>query len=172
MQHGEGVRGWGASNDYEAVWSAMSDALNGEILGPGNAPGGGRSPDVDLAVLDTPVAPPTNYKIGRKLNDALTAMVNGANTIQAAAELAGMNRCSLSLALKKPHVIARLDELVATATRTRGIKALSKLERLMEARSEYVQLEAARDLADRAGYTPPKDAPVQDTTLVVNIRLG
>jgi hypothetical protein len=112
------------------------------------------------------------YKIGRKLDKALKALVNGAPTITAAAELAGMNRTALHLALKKQHVLDYLDEQVAQATRTRGIKALAKLDRLMDARSEYVQLEAARDLADRAGYRPPKDERVQDTTLVVNIKLG
>ncbi len=39
------------------------------------------------------------------------------------------------------------------------------------ARSEYVRLEASKDLANRAGYIPPKDPPATDNVLIVNIRI-
>ena len=113
--------------------SDTSTALDGEIIGPERL-GGGEPPNVSFALQEGQkrtgrpgVAPPA-YRISNKLDKALCNLVAGAQTIKDAAEQVGMNRT-----------------------------ALSKLDRLMDARSEYVQLGAAKDLANRAGYAPPKD---------------
>ena len=62
-----------------------------------------------------------------------------------------------SQTLAKPHVQAYLQALTMSFFAERGAKALSSIERLMTgAKSEYVQLEAAKDMANRAGWQPPE----------------
>ena len=64
---------------------------------------------------------------------------------------------SASKTLAKPHVKAYLQALTMSCFAERGAKALSSIERLMTgAKSEYVRLEAAKDMANRAGWQPPE----------------
>lgn len=113
------------------------------------------------------------YKIGRKLERALGEYITNGGVITDAAQAAGMSREALSRALKRDHVRERLDTLMADFKVRSGMKALGVMDRLMDkAKSEYVRLEAAKTMADRAGHAPPKDNVVADTTLVVNIKLG
>jgi hypothetical protein len=115
---------------------------------------------------------PVHYKIGAKLNKALAEYVrNGANATKAA-QHAGMAPETVMRALKKQHVIERLEEIVRASKTATGIKALARIDALIDgAKSEYVQLEAAKTAADRAGHAPPKGERVQDGTLVVNINI-
>lgn len=107
------------------------------------------------------------------MSAGLDALVHGARTITDAAESAGMRREALSLALRKPHAQEELDRRLRDAMKRRGVKALANIEFLGDmAKSEYVRLEASKDLANRAGYIPPKEQPSSDNTLVVNIKLG
>lgn len=116
---------------------------------------------------------PRHRGISRKLSAGLDALVHGARTITDAAESAGMRREALSLALRKPHVQEELDRRVRDAMKRRGVKALANIEFLGDmAKSEYVRLEASKDLANRAGYIPPKEQPSSDGVLIVNIDLG
>lgn len=116
---------------------------------------------------------PRHYRITQKVHAALDALVHGARSITDAAEAAGMRREALSRALQKPHVQEELDRRVRDAMRRRGVKALAIIEHLSDgARSEYVKLEASKDLANRAGYLPPKEPLGPDNVLIVNIDLG
>lgn len=116
---------------------------------------------------------PRHYKIGRKMDAALRAYVtNGANQAKAAEE-AGIARETLCRALQKQHIKDRLASLVDEYKQRTGLKALARLDYLIDAEkvSPYVQLEAAKTMADRAGHALPKGDGVADTTLIVNIRL-
>lgn len=115
---------------------------------------------------------PRHHKISAKVHAALDALVHGARSITDAAQAAGMRREALSRALQKSHVQEELDRRVRDALRRRGVKALATIENLSDgARSEYVRLEASKDLANRAGYIPPKEPLVADNVLIVNIRI-
>mgnify|MGYP003136589378 CR=1 FL=1 len=80
---------------------------------------------------------------------------------------------SASKTLAKPHVQVYMNALTMSCFAERGAKALSSIERLMTgAKSEYVQLEAAKDMANRAGWQPPerKQVTVQgDVTVRIEL---
>lgn len=59
--------------------------------------------------------------------------------------------------LKDPKVIKRIQELTLEAIGVHAVGALHTVARLSKsAKSDYVRLEAAKDLLDRAGYRPPE----------------
>ena len=107
----------------------------------------------------------------RKLTKRQTALVdtivaNGC-TIAKAAEIAGYSsgesgRVTATKTMKLPHVqqylMARMnEEFGLSATLAAGtVRRLA-----MGAKSEYVQLEASKDLLDRAGYKPIDRSQVQ-----------
>lgn len=148
-----------------------------EIIEPGKAAGGDPanrvSVSVSAAIAEANKPAPAHYRIGRKLGRALNEIVHGAPSITAAAERVGMTREGLSLALGKPHVIAELERRVRIQQAARGAKAMFRLEHLMDnARSEYVQLEAAKATADRSGYGVNQKRTDTAGGLVINIDLG
>jgi|TARA_R100000951_G_C2513822_1_gene141265 phage terminase small subunit len=119
----------------------------------------------------------------RKLTDKQMALVDTlvaeGCSMKKAAELAGYakgesGRISAHRALKAPHVqqymVQRMNETFGlTAT-----SALATVRRLSSgAKSEYVQLEASKDLLDRAGYKPIDRSQVQVAgDIKVSIDLG
>ena len=65
-------------------------------------------------------------------------------------------RSEASRILKLPHIQQELVRETLTRLGLAAPQALSTVMRLSEgARSEYVQLQAAQDLLDRAGFRPP-----------------
>ena len=107
----------------------------------------------------------------RKLTKRQTALVDNivANgcTIAKAAEIAGYSsgesgRVTATKTMKLPHVQQYLmtrmnEEFGLSATLAAGtVRRLA-----MGAKSEYVQLEASKDLLDRAGYKPIDRSQVQ-----------
>lgn len=109
--------------------------------------------------------------VNKKLTDKQTALVDtlvatGCSVTQAAKE-AGYaegesGRVSASKALRQPHVqqymMARVSEqlgLNATVAAAKVLKLASG------AKSEYVQLEASKDILDRAGFKPIDRSQVQ-----------
>ena len=59
--------------------------------------------------------------------------------------------------MQKPEVIRAIYECTALALGSHVPAALAKLAKLSDrAKSEYVQLEASKDLLDRAGLSAPK----------------
>jgi hypothetical protein len=93
----------------------------------------------------------------RKLVDILVA--EGC-TITKASKLAGYkgnsSRVSASKMLRKPEVQAYMMQEVQRAFGLKSSKALGTISRLSEnAKSEYVQLEASKDILDRAGLKAP-----------------
>lgn len=107
----------------------------------------------------------------RKLTEKQTALVdtlvaNGCS-IKKAAELAGYSkgesgRVSASKALKLPHVQQYMMQRMGEEFGLSATIAAGRLRSLVsDAKSEYVQLEAAKDLLDRAGYKPIDRSQVQ-----------
>ncbi|WP_448191891.1 hypothetical protein [Azospirillum sp. sgz301742] len=114
---------------------------------------------------------PRHYKIGRKLERALHAYVTKGGHITNAAQDAGIRRETLGRALKRPHVQQRLDEIVRDFKTRLGLKALMTIDGLMDAKSEYVRIQAALGAADRTGHGVQREDVSRDTTLVVNIKI-
>lgn len=119
----------------------------------------------------------------KKLTDKQTALVDtlvatGCSVTQAAEE-AGYakgesGRVSASKALRQPHVQQYMMQRVAE---TLGLSATTAAARLLDlargAKSEYVQLEASKDILDRAGFKPPdKQMHLVSGDIRVNIDLG
>ena len=94
----------------------------------------------------------------KKLVDTLVA--KGCSVKQASEE-AGYaqgesGRVSASKALKTPHVQQYMMQQIADSIRINATIASNKLLRLASgAKSEYVQLEASKDILDRAGFKAP-----------------
>ena len=107
----------------------------------------------------------------RKLTDKQVALVDTlvaeGLSIKDAASKAGYakgesGRVSAHRALKAPHVqqymVQRMNETFGLS----ATSALATVRRLSSnAKSEYVQLEASKDLLDRAGYKPIDRSQVQ-----------
>jgi phage terminase small subunit len=93
-----------------------------------------------------------------KLVDTLVA--TGCSITQAS-QLAGYakgnaGRVTASKALKLPHVQEYMMKCVAESIGVNATIASSKLVKLATgAKSEYVQLEASKDILDRAGFKAP-----------------
>ena len=94
----------------------------------------------------------------KKLVDTLVA--KGCSVKQASEE-AGYaqgesGRVSASKALKTPHVQQYMMQAIADSIGINATIASNKLLRLASgAKSEYVQLEASKDILDRAGFKAP-----------------
>ena len=119
----------------------------------------------------------------KKLTDKQTALVdtlvaNGC-TIKQAAEMAGYavgesGRVTASKALKLAHVQQYMMRRMNEEFGLSATLAAGTVRRLaMGAKSEYVQLEASKDLLDRAGYKPIDRSQVQVAgDIRVSIDLG
>ena len=98
----------------------------------------------------------------RRLVDTLVAT---GCSIKKASEEAGYadgesGRVTASKSLKLPHVQAYLMEAVANSLGTNATIASAKMVALARgAKSEYVQLEASKDILDRAGFKAPELVP-------------
>ena len=111
----------------------------------------------------------------RKLVDTLVAT---GCTIKKASEVAGYakgesGRVSASKALKNPNVQAYLMLQVSESIGLNATKASHRLLQLsQDAKSEYVQLEASKDILDRAGFkAPAKHQHLVAGDIKVNISL-
>ncbi len=97
-----------------------------------------------------------------KLTDKQTLLVDTlvatGCSIKDASQIAGYatgesGRVSASKALKQAHVQQYMMQAVADAIGINATQACSRLASLSQsARSEYVQLEASKDILDRAGF--------------------
>lgn len=100
-----------------------------------------------------------------KLTDKQTALVDTlvatGCTVKEAASQAGYSpgesgRVTASKALRLPHVQQYMMQRVAETLGLNATTAAAKLLKLAQgAKSEYVQLEASKDILDRAGFKAP-----------------
>ncbi|MAT13258.1 MAG: hypothetical protein CMM02_19850 [Rhodopirellula sp.] len=100
-------------------------------------------------------------KLTAKQKALIDTLVATGCSIKEASQQAGYakgeaGRVSASKALRLPYVQQYMMEEVARNLGVNATKAVSRLVRLSEsARSEYVQLEASKDILDRAGFKAP-----------------
>ena len=88
-----------------------------------------------------------------------TIVANGCS-VREASQLAGYaegesGRVTASKTLRLPHIQEYMQQRVRESIGLNATKASNKmLELSQSAKSEYVQLESAKDILDRAGYKP------------------
>lgn len=84
------------------------------------------------------------------------------------------DRSTASKTLGLPHVQQYMLQQTAAMLGQGAMWAASKMMRLSQtAKSEYVQLEASKDILDRSGFKPPDRQQVQiDQQVTVHIDLG
>jgi hypothetical protein len=106
-------------------------------------------------------------------------LVANGGTVKDAAQVAGYadgesGRVSASKALALPHVQAYMMQRVRDELGTKATLAVHQVAKLsMSAKSEYVQLEASRDILDRAGLkAPDKHMHLVAGDIKVNIDLA
>lgn len=95
---------------------------------------------------------------------------------KAAAIEAGYSEASAhviaSRLLRNPAIAQALVESVALRFATSGVKAAHRIDQLIDgAKSEYVRLEASKDVLDRLGATAPKRVAVTGA-VSITIDLG
>ena len=110
-------------------------------------------------------------ELSRKLTDRQTALVDtlvaeGCSITEAAGKAGyaegDSGRVSASKALKQPHVQQYMMQCVSEQLGLNAATAAARVMRLATgAKSEYVQLEASKDILDRAGYKPIDRSQVQ-----------
>tara|TARA_R110000824_G_scaffold81223_1_gene204150 strand:- start:187 stop:570 length:384 start_codon:yes stop_codon:yes gene_type:complete len=101
-----------------------------------------------------------NSNISAKARKLVDILVSSGCTITDASKLAGYkgnsSRVSASKMLRKPEVQAYMYQEIQRAFGLHSARAISKLSSLSNgAKSEYVQLEASKDILDRAGFKAP-----------------
>lgn len=124
-----------------------------------------------------------NTVLTKKLTSKQTALVDtlvalGCSITQAAKEAGyaegDAGRVSASKALRQPHVQQYMMERISDQLGMNATVAAAKVLKLASgAKSEYVQLEASKDILDRAGFKPIDRSQVQVAgDIKVSIDLG
>ena len=118
-------------------------------------------------------------KLTRKQTALVDYLVANGGTVKDAAHAVGYadgesGRVSASKALGLAHVQAYMMEKMRQEMGVRATLALSTVTKLAgTAKSEYVQLEASKDLLDRAGFkAPDKHMHLHAGDIRVDIDLG
>src|SRR6187401_3150605 len=104
-------------------------------------------------------------------------MQNGGRAVAAAVTAGYSEKSADNIAyrlLRNPTVYQELMRQLPNAIGLNAVPALAVVSRLMSAaKSDYVKLEAAKDLLDRAGFSPPQRVDHRlDTQLTVSLNLG
>jgi len=118
-------------------------------------------------------------KLTPKQTKLVDTLVATGCSITEASQVAGYargdaGRVTASKALKVPHVQEYMMQAVANSIGVNATLASSKLLKLAKgAKSEYVQLEASKDILDRAGFkAPDKHLHLHKGDIKVSIDLG
>ena len=104
---------------------------------------------------------PADRKLTSKQVALVDTLVTEGLSIKDAAKKAGYaegesGRVSAHRALKAPHVQQYMMQAIAENMGINATKALNKIVQLSSnAKSEYVSLEASKDILDRAGFKAP-----------------
>ena len=119
------------------------------------------------------------HKVTDKQMIMVDTLVATGCTIREAAKEAGYadgesGRVSASKALRQPHVQQYMMERISEQLGMNATVAAAKVLKLASgAKSEYVQLEASKDILDRAGFKPIDRSQVQVAgDIKVSIDLG
>ncbi len=118
-------------------------------------------------------------KLTPKQTKLVDTLVATGCSITEAAKIAGYasgdsGRVTASKALKVPHVQEYMMRCIQDSIGMNATIASSKLVKLSQgAKSEYVQLEASKDILDRAGFkAPDKHLHLHQGDIKVSIDLG
>lgn len=111
---------------------------------------------------------PTLRQQCSKVTDAQAELVhmilhNGCNPTEAA-DAIGRNKAWAYNTLNKQHVIDYRQQLAMMTLGWDATQAMATMRELLGSKSQYVRLEAAKDLMDRAGFR--NDAPRTPSTAV------
>jgi phage terminase small subunit len=114
---------------------------------------------------------------GRQTRLVDTLVANGCS-IREAAKIAGYSggsgsdagRVTASKTLRLPHVQAYYQQQLLAQLHLVAPRALNRLASLLDANSEYVQLEASKQILDRAGFGKVTD-DVKITHGTVRVRI-
>ena len=102
----------------------------------------------------------TQQRITKKQKLLVDTIVANGCSVKKASEIAGYakgesGRVTASKTLRLPHIQEYMQQRVRESIGLNATKASNKmLELSQSAKSEYVQLEASKDILDRAGYKP------------------
>ena len=105
----------------------------------------------------------------------VSAYIAAGGVVGAAAQAAGYASDNEgSRLLRNPNVINEIQKQMLAAIGTHAVSALDTMAKLSRsAKSDYVRLEASRDLLDRAGFKPPDRIDHRiDGTLSVSFDIG
>ena len=98
-----------------------------------------------------PAAQVGNEKLTESQAELVHAILhNGCNPSEAAQQL-GRNKAWAYNTLKKQHVIEYRQQLAMMTLGWDATQAMATMRELLGSKSQYVRLEAAKDLMDRAG---------------------
>jgi len=104
---------------------------------------------------------PTIKNLTHRQRTLVDTMVSQDITVSKAAEIAGYakgesGRVVASKTLRLPHVQEYMMQQVGQHLTLSSISSVKRLRHLVDhARSEYVQLEASKDILDRVGFKQP-----------------
>jgi len=99
-----------------------------------------------------PIAQAGNSKLTEPQAELVHMILhNGCNPTEAAKQL-GRNKAWAYNTLKKQHVIEYRQQLAMMTLGWDATQAMATMRELLDSKSQYVRLEAARDLMDRAGF--------------------
>ena len=102
----------------------------------------------------------TQQRITKKQKLLVDTIVANGCSVKKASQIAGYakgesGRVTASKTLRLPHIQEYMQQRVRESIGLNATKASNKmLELSQSAKSEYVQLEASKDILDRAGYKP------------------
>lgn len=92
-----------------------------------------------------------HHRITDKQHELVATMLQDGCTITEAANRMGSDRSWASKTLNKQHVMEYMRDLAMNAIGAHALRATHTMTKLLDAKSEKVRQEAAKDLMDRAG---------------------
>lgn len=111
-----------------------------------------------------PIARASNDKMTDAQADLVHMILHDGCNPTIAAERLGRNKAWAYNTINKQHVIEYRQQLAMMTLGWDATQAMATMRELLGSKSQYVRLEAARDLMDRAGFR--NDAPKAPSTAV------
>jgi hypothetical protein len=118
----------------------------------------------DLTTVEKPGRGEYSKRVSVRVERALQSLASGTTrTISAAAEASGLTRRALGLALAKPHVRQRMEEVIRESLKAGSLRASSRMRELMENEANPMAAFRASQylLATGAGIVQPSPPTAQ-----------
>lgn len=97
----------------------------------------------------------TNGKLTPRQQELVDTLVSEGGTHEEIAARMDTARSWVTKTLHKPHVQAAILAAIGPQITMGAGQAIATMQALLRSRSDYVKLEAGKDLLDRAGFKPP-----------------